>query len=83
MTKLTTGERFMRLETKMESMHDDMNEIKKLLKSHIDREDARHEELDKRFVLIQQFAPVKSIVYGLVGLLLTGIVLAVITGVLK
>lgn len=39
--------------------------------------------LDKNYVTIDQFAPVKSIVYGMVGLILTSIVVAMLTLIIR
>ena len=50
-TKLTTGERFMKIEMKMEAMHDDLTEIKTLVKEHIAWEDTKYKEMDEKYAL--------------------------------
>lgn len=41
------------------------------------------EELKNDYITRNEFQPVKSLVYGLVGLLLTGVVIAVIATAMK
>ncbi len=74
MTKLNTGERLVKIETKMEVMHDSITEIKEMLKEHVDWEAKKYEELDSKYAS----KLTEKIVYGLVGLTLSGIVTAAI-----
>lgn len=45
--------------------------------------DAMSQRLDKNYVTLDQFAPVKSIVYGMVGLILSSIVVALIALIIR
>lgn len=52
----------------------------KYIKEKVDRIENR---LDKDYVTIDQFTPVKNIVYGMVGLILTSVMVALITLVIN
>lgn len=58
-----------KLETDVQYIRRDLDEIK--------------EKLDNGFVTKAEFAPVKSIVYGLVGLILTGVTIALLAVVVN
>lgn len=53
-----------------------MNEVKYISKS-IDELRQQIEDMPKRFVSIEEWTPVKNVVYGVVGLLLTSVVVAI------
>jgi len=53
---------------KVDSLKEDMSIIKK--------------KLDNKYITKEQFEPVRNVVYGLVGLLCTGVVVAIIRMVL-
>lgn len=61
----------------------EVSEIKSLIKEHIEWETKEREDMKNDYVSKDQFLPVKLIVYGLVGLILTGVISALIFGVLK
>jgi len=45
--------------------------------------DALDKKIDKKYVTREQFEPVRNIVYGMVGLLLTGIIVGVARMIIK
>lgn len=53
-----------------------VNEVKYISKS-IDELRKQIDEMPKRFVSIEEWTPVKNVVYGVVGLLLTSVVVAI------
>lgn len=57
--------------------------IKQDLKYIKESVDAMSQRLDKNYVTLDQFAPVKSIVYGMVGLILSSIVVALIALIIR
>ena len=60
------------LETCMQQVQKDINEIKEMLKS-----------FDNKFVSQQEFYPIRTIVYGIVAIVLTTVFSAVIYLVIK
>ena len=70
----------MLLKEQFEHMQELVTEIKDMLKSHI-------QDLKNNYVTRQEFQltikPIKAIVYGMVGILLSGIAFAIVNVVLK
>lgn len=71
MTKLSNMERLAVIEERIETLRDlnekEFKEIKEILK-----------DMDNKYVSKQEFIPIKSIVYGGTGLILTTVVLAIV-----
>jgi len=49
MAKETMGERMARVETKLETVHNDINELKDLVKEHISKHGQVHKEMDNKY----------------------------------
>lgn len=43
------GERMARVETKLETVHEDIHELKSLVKTHMDKHDQVHAEMDNKY----------------------------------
>ena len=80
--KLTNGERLMRIETEVktrfESIDKNLDEMKDLMEKHMDFHTQRDEQMKKDYVNKNEFAPVKNVVYGLVGIILISVIGAVL-----
>lgn len=63
MVKTTTQERLAVIETKLETIQTDVADIKKALKEHVEWEDHKYKELDKKYAS----KIIEKIVYALVG----------------
>lgn len=64
------------LEVTIEFIKQDISETKTMVRELSKR-------LDERFVTVDQFAPVKTVVYGLVALILSAVIGGLITLVIK
>lgn len=85
MIKMNSKEReeFVVMKNEITHIKKDVQEIKEMLKEHTDWEALRYTELKCDFVSKEQFFPVKSIVYGMVSLILTAVAGALIYLVVK
>lgn len=71
-------EEFVVMKNEISHIKNSVQEIKDMLKEHKDWEALRYSELKEEFVSRDQFYPVKSIAYGLVSIILTIIIGAMV-----
>lgn len=76
-------EEFVVMKNEITHIKRDVEDIKKMLKDHADWEALKYSELKNDFVSKEQFLPVKSIVYGLVSIVLTAVAGALVYLVVK
>jgi hypothetical protein len=76
-------EEFVIMKNEITHIKKDVEEIKSLIKDHMDWEALKYNELRNVYVSKEQFLPVKSIVYGLVSIVLTAVAGALIYLVVK
>lgn len=61
----------------------DMAEVKSDVKYLVKEVDKINDKLEKEYVTQDQFEPIKKIVYGVVGIMLVGVITALMTLVLR
>ncbi len=72
-----------RFEVLLEQTQSEVRETKKLVTESNANVNAKFEAMDKRFVERTEFAPVKSVVYGQVGIILVAVLTAIVYLVVK
>jgi ABC-type phosphate transport system permease subunit len=80
---LTDRERLIILSTKMDTMIDTVTETKKDIKEMGTKIDTVDEKLRKDFVTKTEFEPIRRLVYGAVGIMLTTVVLGLLALIIK
>ena len=74
MPKLTNGERLAVIETEISGLKDDVQEIKTMLKEHVDWETNKYENLKKDFAAKW----VESISVAIIGAVATAVIVGVV-----
>lgn len=93
MAELNDRELLVKVATQLEGMTQVINETRQSVKELSDetrrsvkeldsKMDAMGQQLKKDFITKEEFEPIRRIVYGLVGLMLTGVILALLAQVI-
>ena len=67
----------------IQTIHADIKEIKALIPNNLATVEAHIDKLGEKFVTKDEFGPVRAIAYGLVGLILIGVISGVLTLVVR
>ena len=67
----------------IQTIHTDVHEIKEQIKANLESVTKHIEAMEKQYVKKEEFSPVRAITYGLVGLIMIGVISGVLALVVR